>query len=242
MAYPLAIIVASILFFTRGHIHRRRVEFYPGWRLAELIYLQTSCPGMQIAVPRRPAAADTWILSNLFYFLAVGVPLEPAGAELAAARASNSKSKRSELQDLQAFNQDIHPTRCEVGCSPLIWKAAFLSAQPHRRGDFTGYRFCRGSRGSRWQIFGRVFWLPGEMDQGRQNCHQRREVDFLTPDGQISGFIGISASILRTGRGAVTPGYVFNFQGPDRFEASRTRKSPPRIAWLLWGVSRRNCP
>jgi two-component system sensor histidine kinase PilS (NtrC family) len=39
---------------------------------------------------------------------------------------------------------------------------------------------------------------------------QRREVDFLTPDGQ-QRFIGISVSCLRTGERRTT-GYVFNFQ------------------------------
>jgi len=39
---------------------------------------------------------------------------------------------------------------------------------------------------------------------------QRREVDFLTPDGQ-QRFIGISVSPLRTGERRTT-GYVFNFQ------------------------------
>src|SRR6185437_4301891 len=51
--------------------------------------------------------------------------------------------------------------------------------------------------------------LPGETSpEGK--LPQRREAEFLTPDGQ-ERFIGISVSPLRTGERRTT-GYVFNFQ------------------------------
>jgi two-component system sensor histidine kinase PilS (NtrC family) len=53
------------------------------------------------------------------------------------------------------------------------------------------------------------FWLPGDITEDGK-LPQRREVDFLTPDGQ-QRFIGISVSPLRTGDRRTT-GYVFNFQ------------------------------
>src|ERR1700720_4746914 len=54
-----------------------------------------------------------------------------------------------------------------------------------------------------------IFWLPGDTTADGK-LPQRREVDFMTPDGQ-QRFIGISVSPLRTGERRTT-GYVFNFQ------------------------------
>ena len=64
-------------------------------------------------------------------------------------------------------------------------------------------------RGTLLQDLWPVFWLPGECTADGK-LPQRREVDFLTPEGQ-QRFIGISVSPLRTGERRTT-GYVFNFQ------------------------------
>jgi PAS domain S-box-containing protein len=74
--------------------------------------------------------------------------------------------------------------------------------------DITGCRF-RDLRGKLLKDQWPAFWLPGETDENG-SLPQRRELDFLTPDGQ-QRFIGISVSPLRTGERRTT-GYVFNFQ------------------------------
>src|SRR6266550_1318332 len=89
--YPLAFIVAGLSFILVGG-------------LAELIYYNI-LPRMQIAVPSG-RQLQTWILSNLFYFLAVAY-LSSLLAQSLRRQGVELEVKRSELQDLQAFNQDI---------------------------------------------------------------------------------------------------------------------------------------
>src|SRR6266436_2903227 len=67
--YPLAIIVASILFSREATFIVAGLSFILVGGLAELIYYNI-LPRMQIAVPSG-RQLQTWILSNLFYFLAV---------------------------------------------------------------------------------------------------------------------------------------------------------------------------
>src|SRR5882672_6852449 len=176
-------------FFTRGHIHRRRVEFYPGGRTCGIDLLQHLAADANCR-PERSATAD---LDSQQPFLLSG-----QGVEL--------EVKRSELQDLQAFNQDIiHSMRGGLLTTDLEGRILLLN----RTGEeITGYRFV-AVRGKSLADIWPVFWLPGEMTQDGK-LPQRREVDFLTPDGQ-KRFIGLSASMLSTGERRTT-GYVFNFQ------------------------------
>src|SRR4029077_13494098 len=74
--------------------------------------------------------------------------------------------------------------------------------------EITGSQF-RTVKGLAMQDVWPSFWLPGDMTEDGK-LPQRREVDFMTPDGQ-QRFIGISVSPLRTGERRTT-GYVFNFQ------------------------------
>src|SRR5467141_4182994 len=201
--YPLAIIVASILFSREATFIVAGLSFVLLGGLAELIYYNV-LPRMQIAVPscRRP---QTLILSNLFYFLAVAY-LSSLLAQSLRRQGAELEVKRGELQDLQAFNQDIiHSMRGGLLTTDLEGRILLLN----RTGEeITGYRFT-AVRGKSLPDLWSVFWLPGEMTQDGK-LPQRREVDFLTPDGQ-KRFIGISASLLRTGERRTT-GYVFNFQ------------------------------
>src|SRR6266850_5215949 len=201
--YPLAIIVASILFSREATFIVAGLSFILVGGLAELIYYNI-LPRMQIAVPSG-RQLQTWILSNLFYFLAVAY-LSSLLAQSLRRQGVELEVKRSELQDLQAFNQDIiHSMRGGLLTTDLDGRILLLN----RTGEeITGYRFA-AVRGKSLADIWPVFWLPGEMTQDGK-LPQRREVDFLTPDGQ-KRFIGISASILRTGERRTT-GYVFNFQ------------------------------
>src|SRR5579862_9103419 len=67
--YPTAIIVASILFSRKATFIVAGLSFVLLGGLAELIYYNV-LPRMQVAVPSS-RQLQTWILSNLFYFVAV---------------------------------------------------------------------------------------------------------------------------------------------------------------------------
>src|SRR6201988_3314648 len=202
--YPLAIIVASILFSRQATFIVAGLSFVLLGGLAELIYYNY-LPRMQIAVPSG-RQLQTWILSNLFYFLAVAYlssllsqSLRRQGAEL--------EVKRGELQDLQAFNEDIiHSMRGGLLTTDIDGRVLLIN----RTGEeITGWQF-RSVRGRLLPELCPEFWLPGDMTADGK-LPQRREVDFLTSDGQ-QRFIGISVAPLRTGERRTTGGYVFNFQ------------------------------
>ena len=114
--------------------------------------------------------------------------------------------KRGELQDLQAFNEDIiHSMRGGLLTTDLEGRIVLLN----RTGEeITGCRFAT-VRGKLLPNQWPAFWLPGGVREDGK-LPQRREIEFITPDGQ-QRFIGISVSPLRTGERRTT-GYVFNFQ------------------------------
>ena len=201
--YPLAIIVASILFSRKATFIVAGLSFILLGGLAELIYYNL-LPRMQIAVPSG-RQLQTWIFSNLFYFIAVAY-LSSLLAQSLRRQGVELEVKQGELQDLQAFNEDIiHSMRGGLLTTDLDGRILLLN----RTGEeITGYRF-RAVRGMLLQDLWPNFWLPADMTEDGK-LPQRREVDFLTPDGE-QRFIGISVSPLRTGERRTT-GYVFNFQ------------------------------
>jgi two-component system, NtrC family, sensor histidine kinase PilS len=201
--YPLAIIVASILFSRKATFIVAGFSFVLIGGLAELVFYNV-LPRLQIAVPSS-RQLQTWILSNLFYFLAVAY-LSSLLAQTLRRHTAELEVKRGELQDLQAFNQDIiHSMRGGLLTTDLEGHILLLN----RTGEeITGSEFAV-VRGTRMQEIWPSFWLPGDMTEDGK-LPQRRELDFKTPDGQ-QRFIGISVSPLRTGERRTT-GYVFNFQ------------------------------
>jgi len=201
--YPLAIIVASILFSRKATFIVAGLSFVLLGGLAELIYYNI-LPRMQIAVPSG-RQLQTWILSNLFYFMAVAY-LSSLLAQSLRRQGAELQVKRGELQDLQAFNEDIiHSMRGGLLTTDLQGRILLLN----RTGDeITGYKFA-AVRGMSMPELWPIFWLPGDATEDSK-LPQRREVDFLTPGGQ-KRFVGISVSPLRTGERRTT-GYVFNFQ------------------------------
>jgi two-component system, NtrC family, sensor histidine kinase PilS len=201
--YPLAIIVASILFSREATFIVAGVSFILLGGLAELIFYNVM-PRMQAAAPSA-RQLQTWIFSNLFYFMAVAY-LSSLLAQNLRRQGVELEVKRGELQDLQAFNQDIiNSMRGGLLTTDLDGRISLLNRTGE---DITGYRF-QGVRGKLLQELWPSSWLPGEATEGGK-LPQRREVDFLTPEGQ-QRFIGISVSPLRTGERRTT-GYVFNFQ------------------------------
>jgi two-component system sensor histidine kinase PilS (NtrC family) len=202
--YPTAIIVASILFSREATFIVAGLSFVLLGGLAELIYYNL-LPRMQIAVPSS-RQLQTWIFSNLFYFMAVAY-LSSLLSQSLRRQGDELEAKRGELQDLQAFNEDIiHSMRSGLLTTDLNGRILLLNRPGE---DITGYRF-RAVRGMMLQDVWPIFWLPGGAT-AEGKLPQRREVDFLTSDGQ-QRFIGISVAPLRTGEGRTTGGYVFNFQ------------------------------
>src|SRR6202521_802431 len=176
--YPLAIIVASILFSRKATFIVAGLSFVLLGGLAELIYYNI-LPRLQIAVPSS-RQLQTWILSNLFYFMAVAY-LSSLLAQSLRRHSAELEVKRGELQDLQAFNQDIiHSMRGGLLTTDLDGRILLLN----RTGEeITGSHFGT-VKGSAMQDVWPSFWLPGEIG-GDGKLPQRREVDFMTPDGQI---------------------------------------------------------
>lgn len=201
--YPLAIIVASILFSRKATFIVAGLSFILLGGLAELIFYNI-LPRMMVAVPSS-RQLQTWILSNLFYFMSVAY-LSSLLAQSLRRQGAELEVKRGELQDLQAFNEDIiHSMRGGLLTTDIDGRILLLN----RTGEeITGVQF-RAVRGALLQEVWPVFWLPGDATADGK-LPQRREVDFRTPDGQ-ERFIGISVSPLRTGERRTT-GYVFNFQ------------------------------
>ena len=201
--YPLAIIVASILFSREATFIVAGLSFVLLGSLAEAIFYNI-LPRMQVAVPSG-RQLQTWILSNLFYFMAVAY-LSSLLAQNLRRQTAELEVKRGELQDLQAFNQDIiHSMRGGLLTTDMEGRILLLN----RTGEeITGSEF-KSVRGRLLQELWPQFWLPGDIAEDGK-LPQRREVDLVTPTGQ-KRFVGISVSLLRTGE-RQTSGYVFNFQ------------------------------
>src|SRR5271169_2847553 len=175
--YPLAIIVASILFSREATFIVAGLSFILLGGLAELIYYNI-LPRMLVVVPSS-RQLQTWILSNLFYFMSVAY-LSSLLAQSLRRHSAELEVKRGELQDLQAFNEDIiNSMRGGLLTTDIGGRILLLN----RTGEeITGVQF-RAVRGALLQEIWPVFWLPGDATPDGK-LPQRREVDFRAPDGQ----------------------------------------------------------
>jgi two-component system sensor histidine kinase PilS (NtrC family) len=201
--YLLAIIVASILFSRRAAFLIAGLSFVLLGGMAELVFYNL-LPRTASAMPG-VKALQTWILSNLFAFSAVAY-LSSVLTQSLRRQSVELELKRGQLQDLQAFNEDIiHSMRGGLITTDLGGRLMLLNRSAE---EITGLRFD--------QIRGRTLadLAPGiwAMTQNREDgvLPQRREIEFHTPDGQHR-YLGLSVSVLRTAERHVT-GYVINFQ------------------------------
>jgi two-component system sensor histidine kinase PilS (NtrC family) len=201
--YLLAIIVASILFSRRGTFLTAGFGFVLLAGMVELTYYG-KLPRTSVTVPTAHGL-QTWIFSNLLAFMAVAylssllaLTLRRKGAEL--------EQKRGELQDLQAFNEDIiHSLRGGLLTTDLNGRILLLN----RTGEeITGARSSDVS-GQTLAILWPDFWMPHE-GVADVSTIPRKEFDFRTPDGKIR-VLGVSISALRSRKDEIN-GYVFNFQ------------------------------
>jgi len=201
--YLLAIIVASILFSPRGTFIVAGFSFVLLGSLTELSFYEK--------IPRTWTYTPTlnslriWLFSNLVAFLMVGY-LSSSLAQSLRRKGRELEEKSEELQDLQAFNEDIiHSMRGGLLTTDLEGRILLLN----RTGEeIIGHPFHE-LRGRNLAETFPDFWLPGQQTSGGGPL-QRKEIDFRTAAGQ-ERFLGISVSPLRT-RDRSRTGYVFNFQ------------------------------
>ena len=202
--YLLAIIVASILFSRKGTFLIAGFSFVLLGALVELTFYG-KIPRTSIGGVPNAKTLQIWIFSNLFGFLTVAY-LSGLLAQTLRRKGRELEEKREELQDLQAFNENIiHSMRGGLLTTDLEGRILLLN----RTGEeITGYRFGN----VRGRLVPELFpdlWLPGQASEGGALI-SRKEFDFHTAEGQ-QRFLGISVSPLRTHERRIT-GYVFNFQ------------------------------
>jgi two-component system, NtrC family, sensor histidine kinase PilS len=201
--YLLSILMGSVLF------SRRSVFMVAGACFALLgsVIVLVSYG----VIPRTAASMTTgralefWLTNNLFAFTAVAYlgsllssTLRIKGVEL--------EEKKTELKDLQAFNQDIiESMRGGLLTTDLDGRILLLN----RAGaEITGQGFGL-RRGENVQDLLPPFW-PVETDEQGIPLASRKEIEFRTPEG-ATRFVGLSISPLRASQNQIT-GYVFNFQ------------------------------
>src|SRR6201984_2454508 len=174
--YLLLIIVASILFSRRATFLVAGFSFILLGGMVELVFYDL-LPRTAATMPGAKTL-QTWILSNLFAFFAVAYLSSLLTASLRR-QSAELEMKRGELEDLQAFNEDIiHSMRGGLLTTDLEGRILLLN----RTGEeITGCRF-QAVRGCMLQTLWPVFWLPGDAAEDGK-LPQRREVDFLTPEG-----------------------------------------------------------
>jgi len=201
--YLLAIIVASILFSRKGTFLLAGFSFVLLGTLVELAFYG-KIPRTSVAMPNA-RSLQIWIFSNLFGFFTVAY-LSSLLAQTLRRKGVELEEKREELQDLQAFNENIiHSMRGGLLTTDLDGRILLLN----RTGEeITGYKFDNVRGRSLPDLFPDL-WLPGQSSEGGALI-PRKELDFRTADGQ-QRFLGISVSPLRTHERRAT-GYVFNFQ------------------------------
>jgi len=201
--YLLAIIVASILFSRRATFLVAGLSFTLLGGLVELIYYGV-LPRTAVVMPHAKTL-QTWILSNLLAFVAVAY-LSSLLTQSLRRQSAELEMKRGQLQDLQAFNEDIiHSMRGGLITTDLDGRVMLLNRTAQ---EITGLRFDQ-VRGRPLSDLMPTIWQSAR-ESGEGAVAQRREVEFFRADGQRH-FVGFSISPLRTGEGLST-GYVINFQ------------------------------
>jgi two-component system sensor histidine kinase PilS (NtrC family) len=201
--YLLAIIVASILFSRRATFLIAGLSFVLLGGLLELVYYGV-LPRTSVDMPHAKTL-QTWILSNLLAFVAVAY-LSSLLTQSLRRQAAELERKRGQLQDLQAFNEDIiHSMRGGLITTDLDGRVMLLNRTAQ---EITGLRFDQVRGRPLSDLMPAIWQSTREGEDGP--VAQRREVEFYRADGQRH-FLGFSISPLRTGEGLST-GYVVNFQ------------------------------
>jgi two-component system, NtrC family, sensor histidine kinase PilS len=201
--YLLVVIVASILFSKRGPFLTAGFAFILLSGMVELTYYGK----LAQTAPIVPTARElqTFVFSNLAAFMAVAY-LSSRLAQSLRHKGAELEQKSGELQDLQAFNENIiNSMRGGLLTTDSEGRILLLN----RTGEeITGYQFS-DVRGTYLKELWPDFWMP-RADTPDVSQIPRKEIAFQTGDGPLR-ILGISVSALRAREGAAS-GYVFNFQ------------------------------
>ncbi len=201
--YLLAIIVSSILFSRRATFLVAGLSFVLLGSLVEMTYYGVLA--RTAVIMPTPRGLQVWILSNLFAFLAVAY-LSSLLTQSLRRQTAELEVKRSELQDLQAFNEDIiHSMRGGLMTTDLTGRLILLNRTAE---DITGLRFEQVRGRTLGELMPSIWQLTQESENGLPT--QRREIAIDTENGP-QRYIGLSVSPLRTAERRTT-GYVINFQ------------------------------
>jgi len=201
--YGLTIFVAGIIFSRKMTFIIAGFSFVLLGGVEDLIYYGV-LPRTSVTLP-----SGRQLLTRIFFNLAAFLAVAYLSTQLAQSlrrQGAELEVKRGELQDLQAFNEDIiHSMRGGLFTTDLDGRILLLN----RTGEeITGYSF-QSVRGEMMPEILSDFWLPGRTGPHGEVL-SRTEIDFHTRDGQ-QRFLGVSVSPLRTAERRTT-GYVFNFQ------------------------------
>ena len=201
--YLLAIIMASILFSRRSTFLVAGLSFVLLGSSVELVYYRL-LPRTAADMPNA-TSLQMWIFSNLCGFLAVAY-LSTLLTQSLRRQTVELEIKRGELQDLQAFNEDIiHSMRGGLITTDLHGRLTLLNRTAE---EITGYRFEHVRGLLLGALLPPIWAVTEESETGP--LIQRREVECYTAHGQ-QRYLGLSVSPLRTGENK-TSGYVITFQ------------------------------
>jgi len=201
--YLLVIIVATIL-FSRQSAYLAAVFCLLLLGGVTMLVTSAKLPVSSLTTPTS-ANLRIWFLSNALGFLVVAF-LGGVLAQSLRRKGMEIEEKREELLDLPDFTEVIiHSMRGGLLTTDVQGYITLLN----RTGEEILGRKSIDVRGRLLQEWNEEFWLPGK-ENGLEKAGQRREIEFLTPDGQ-QRYIGMSVSPLRS-RDAERSGYVFNFQ------------------------------
>jgi two-component system sensor histidine kinase PilS (NtrC family) len=213
--YLLAVIVASILFSRNGAFMTAGFSFVLLGTLVDLTYYGKITPTSVYMPTLR--ALQFWILSNLFFFLATAY-LASLLAQTLLRKGIELEQQRTQLENLQAFNEDIiQSMRGGLLTTDLEGRILLLNSAGE---EITGYRFEHVRGCPLHEVFPgfplsetatQPGTLTGDAVEGR--LIPRQEIWFRAPEHPEGRecYLGISVSALRTGQRGVA-GYVFNFQ------------------------------
>ncbi len=221
--YLLIIIVSSILFTRKGAFLTAGFSFVLLGTLVMLAYYE-KIPRTAQAMPGEQTL-QIWIFGNLFAFVMVAY-LSSLLAQSLRSKGVELSEKQGELEDLQAFNEDIiQSMRGGLLISDLRGRILLLNAAGE---EITGLRFedVRGRMLQDWfpgfQPDSALEAAPGPGPQASgpsPGPGTRQVVGFVRADGKQL-YLGVSMSPLRTGPSAAggeqgigrASGLVFNFQ------------------------------
>lgn len=201
--YLLAILMASVLFERKGVFITAALGFVFLGTLVELAFYE-KIPTTARSMPTEKAL-QFWIFTNLFAFMGVAY-LGSLLAHSLRRKGLELEEKSEELEDLQAFNEDIIQS---MRGGLLITDLDGRILQMNRAGEeITGFR----AEQLRWQMVEEVLPVFREAlgPGAEETSGMRHETSFMNASG-AQRYLGISVSPLRTGARRRI-GYVFNFQ------------------------------